>query len=78
MYTFTMYVSSYPFIVNLRASSLRAREGYAKHTKRLVTRDLLWLYLAVVLVAFIEDERASFTDASNVFLRTMFEVLANK
>lgn len=68
-----MYVSAYPLaLVSFR--SQRAGGGAA-----LAGRDLTWIYVSVIVLLFVEDQRIP-TDAkgsdSSVFLRSCFEAVS--
>eukprot|EP01103_Thecamoeba_quadrilineata_P018025 TRINITY_DN6652_c0_g1_i1.p1 TRINITY_DN6652_c0_g1~~TRINITY_DN6652_c0_g1_i1.p1 ORF type:complete len:512 (-),score=41.30 TRINITY_DN6652_c0_g1_i1:161-1696(-) len=76
LYTLTMYISAYPFIISIRSTNSKKDEDnkqYKKEAKNLVGRDLLWMYLAVILIAYIEHYR-DYSQASNIFLRIVFEI----
>lgn len=56
LYVFTMYISSYPVSVSMRASSAGTNKtSYSKQARKLLTREILWLYLAALIIAFIAE-----------------------
>lgn len=56
LYVLTMYISSYPVAVSIRTSLVGSgKKSYVKQARRLLSRDLIWLYLSVVLITFIEE-----------------------
>jgi len=75
----TMYISAFPFIVTVKKTRTTAtdKESTVQYTvKRLLIRDLVWLYLAVMIICLVEQKRSS-TDPTFIldpYLAVVFEV----
>ena len=78
----SMFLSAFPFMVSLRTSSAERKSDpaarAAKFSKRLLARDIIWVYLAIIIITFVEGGRPS-TDPAvvlNSFLFICFEVVS--
>jgi Trk-type K+ transport system membrane component len=71
LYVFTMYVSAYPLIISIRARN-SAKSGL-NQAKSVLGRDLIWLYLALIVICYIEED-GSFALVTQPYLRTAFEI----
>jgi len=80
MYVVTMYLSCLPLILAIRATTIGSykKRNPALESKNLLSRDLLWLGLAVLIITFIEEDRRSWKPSKiqNPFLALMLEVMS--
>lgn len=78
----SMFLSVFPIMITLRLSNIvrqddpKSRAG--RFMKRLLARDLIWLFIAILLITFIEDNTKSTNPivVPNFFLFICFEVVS--